>query len=149
MQTNSDRLRSEPVVKSKREGRDALLPVDKDTNLWYPKGRRIAKNTKKPPQWVAFSGGLEWSGGECTTKLLFLLKMRGKVLCIRVFGSMRFEPVGAASALGEQRHAHAVGTFHLFDHKAADGVEFAVRNGEIEFVVHLQNHFCLQFFLAQ
>ena len=76
--------------------------------------------------------------------MLFLSKIRGKVLCIRVFGSMRFEPIRSASALGEQRYAHAVGTLHLFDHKAADGVEFAVGNGEIEFVVHLQDHFlCL------
>ncbi len=73
----------------------------------------------------------------------FLSQIRGKILCIRVFDSMRFEPIRSASALGEQRHAHAVGTLHLFDHKAADGVEFAVGNGEIEFVVHLQNHFCV------
>ena len=73
----------------------------------------------------------------------FLSKIRGKVLCVRVFGSMRFEPIRSASALGEQRHAHAVGTLHLFDHKLANGVEFAVGNGEIEFVVHLQDHFCV------
>ena len=51
--------------------------------------------------------------------------------------SMRFEPVGAASAFGEQRYAHVVGAFHFFDHESANGVEFAVGNGEIEFVVHL------------
>ena len=74
---------------------------------------------------------------------IFLSKMRGKILCIRGFGLMCFEPIRAASALGEQRHAHAVGTFHLFDHELANGVEFAVGNGEIEFVVHLQDHFCV------
>lgn len=44
---------------------------------------------------------------------------------------------------------HVEGTFHFFDHKMAYGVEFALWNGEIEFVVHLQNHFGLQLFLAE
>lgn len=118
--------------------------VSTKIQICVARGNEELPKTRKSHRggWL-FREGLQWSGGECTTKLPFLSKTRGKVLCIRVFGSMCFEPIRSASALGEQRHAHAVGTFHFFDHKAANGVEFAVGNGEIEFVVHLQDHFCV------
>lgn len=109
-----------------------------------PEGAKSCQKHEKATAVGGFFGrACSGVGGECTTKLPFLSKIRGKVLCIRVFDSMRFEPIRSASALGEQRHAHAVGTLHLFDHELANGVEFAVGNGEIEFVVHLQDHFCV------
>ena len=44
-------------------------------------------------------------------------------------GSVCFEPIGAVTAFGEQWHPHVESTFHFFDHKVTNGVEFVVRNG--------------------
>ena len=84
-----------------------------------------------------FFGMSELSKREMYNGLCIFRKNAKKWLWFSLFGLVCFEPIRAASALGEQRYAHAVGAFHFFDHKSANGVEFAVGNGEIEFVVHL------------
>ena len=38
---------------------------------------------------------------------------------------VRLEPIGAVATFCQQWHPHAEGTFHFFDHKVTNGVEFA------------------------
>ena len=53
---------------------------------------------------------------------------------------MRFEPVLAPTRVSHERHVQRIGVLHLFDNNLFYTLFLLRQDGEVEFVVHLQNH---------
>ena len=65
----------------------------------------------------------------------FYLKMR-----LRRCLSMRFKPVCARAAVGNERYSSAEGSLHLFFYNAGHRILFARNDVEVQLIVHLQQH---------
>ena len=61
---------------------------------------------------------------------------------------MCFEPIGAPSAVGKEGYGEFDGILHLIDNQLLQLLFLFGHNGEVEFIVHLQNHLRLQAFFA-
>ena len=55
---------------------------------------------------------------------------------------MRFEPVAAPSAVGDEGYAQLCCPLHLVDDDVLDALSLFEWHGEVEFVVYLQYHSC-------
>ena len=53
---------------------------------------------------------------------------------------MRFKPVLAPTRVSHERHVQRIGVLHLFDNNLFYTLLLLRQDGEVEFVVHLQNH---------
>ena len=53
---------------------------------------------------------------------------------------MCFEPVGTEATVGNEGHIEGVSVLHLLDDDAFNDLFLLRINGEVEFVVHLQDH---------
>ena len=56
---------------------------------------------------------------------------------------MGFEPVGAKAAVSNEGNGHVEGILHFFDNDVFHFVLFFWIDGEVEFVVNLEDHFTL------
>ena len=56
---------------------------------------------------------------------------------------MRFEPVFSEAGVGNEGNGEADGALHLFEDDFFDEVFFLREDGEVEFVVYLEDHFAL------
>ena len=59
---------------------------------------------------------------------------------LQLLALMRFEPVLAPTRVSHERHVQRIGVLHLFDNNLFDTLLLLRQDGEVEFVVHLQNH---------
>ena len=59
---------------------------------------------------------------------------------LRLLALMRFEPVLAPTGVSHERHVQRIGVLHLFDNNLFYTLLLLRQDGEVEFVVHLQNH---------
>ena len=60
---------------------------------------------------------------------------------LQLLALMRFEPVLAPTRVSHERHVQRIGVLHLFDNNLFYTLLLLRQDGEVEFVVHLQNHF--------
>ena len=59
---------------------------------------------------------------------------------LQLLALMRFEPVLAPTRVSHERHVQRIGVLHLFDNNLFYTLLLLRQDGEVEFVVHLQNH---------
>ncbi len=59
---------------------------------------------------------------------------------LQLLALMRFEPVLAPTRVSHERHVQRIGVLHLFDNNLFYTLFLLRQDGEVEFVVHLQNH---------
>ena len=59
---------------------------------------------------------------------------------LQLLALMRFEPVLAPTGVSHERHVQRIGVLHLFDNNLFYTLLLLRQDGEVEFVVHLQNH---------
>ena len=59
---------------------------------------------------------------------------------LQLLALMRFEPVIAPTRVSHERHVQRIGVLHLFDNNLFYTLLLLRQDGEVEFVVHLQNH---------
>ena len=59
---------------------------------------------------------------------------------LRLLALMRFKPVLAPTGVSHERHVQRIGVLHLFDNNLFYTLLLLRQDGEVEFVVHLQNH---------
>ena len=59
---------------------------------------------------------------------------------LQLLALMRFEPVLAPTRVCHERHVQRIGVLHLFDNNLFYTLLLLRQDGEVEFVVHLQNH---------
>ena len=59
---------------------------------------------------------------------------------LQLLALMRFEPVLAPTGVCHERHVQRIGVLHLFDNNLFYTLLLLRQDGEVEFVVHLQNH---------
>ena len=59
---------------------------------------------------------------------------------LQLLALMRFEPVLAPTRVSHERHVQRIGVLHFFDNNLFYTLLLLRQDGEVEFVVHLQNH---------
>ena len=59
---------------------------------------------------------------------------------LQLLALMRFEPVLAPTRVSHERHMQRIGILHLFNNNLFYTLLLLRQDGEVEFVVHLQNH---------
>ena len=59
---------------------------------------------------------------------------------LQLLALMRFKPVLAPTRVSHERHVQRIGVLHLFDNNLFYTLLLLRQDGEVEFVVHLQNH---------
>ena len=59
---------------------------------------------------------------------------------LQLLALMRFEPVLAPTRVSHEWHVQRIGVLHLFDNNLFYTLLLLRQDGEVEFVVHLQNH---------
>ena len=59
---------------------------------------------------------------------------------LQLLALMRFEPVLAPTRVSHEWHVQRIGVLHLFDNNLFYTLLLFRQDGEVEFVVHLQNH---------
>ena len=59
---------------------------------------------------------------------------------LQLLALMRFEPVLAPTRVSHERHVQRIGVLHLFNNNLFYTLLLLRQDGEVEFVVHLQNH---------